>query len=268
MRQPAPAADSAGDVWLHRRLGEREVVGAEANAPVGAEDRAHHVQQRALEVGEGQPLVDREALELVEDRIVRGVDRVAPVAAPERDHVDRRRPSPPARGSATARSPCAAHACRRRRTTLGATEPGATGRTRACRSCTPRSRPRGRRGSRSRGRGTCPRSMRRVWVIGCRWPSGSSSPGSVTSAVSASRRSKASRSSRALRRPAPPRGHGAAGSAPGRSRRRAPGAEPAAARRAGRGSGRSRRRARRRSRRPRRLRAPRSHTPSSPRRRL
>ena len=36
------------------------------------------------------PAVDGEALELVEDRVVRRVDRVAPVAAPDRDHVDRR----------------------------------------------------------------------------------------------------------------------------------------------------------------------------------
>ena len=36
------------------------------------------------------PLVDGEALELVEDREVRRVDRVAPVDAADRDHVDRR----------------------------------------------------------------------------------------------------------------------------------------------------------------------------------
>ena len=36
------------------------------------------------------PAVDREPFELVEDREVRRVDRVAPVDAAERDHVDRR----------------------------------------------------------------------------------------------------------------------------------------------------------------------------------
>ena len=30
------------------------------------------------------------ALELVEDRVMRGIDRVAPVRPPDRDHVDRR----------------------------------------------------------------------------------------------------------------------------------------------------------------------------------
>src|SRR5205823_1356560 len=40
--------------------------------------------------GEGEAAVDGESLELVEDRIVRRVDRVAAVAAAERDHVDRR----------------------------------------------------------------------------------------------------------------------------------------------------------------------------------
>ena len=84
------AADPAGDVGLDRGLGEREVVRAETDAPVRPVERAHHVQERPLEVGERQPAVDGEALELVEDRVVRRVDRVAPVAAPDRDHVDRR----------------------------------------------------------------------------------------------------------------------------------------------------------------------------------
>ena len=63
---------------------------AEADAPVGPEDRAHHVQQRPLEIREREAAIDGEPFELVEDRIVRRVDRVAAVAAPERDHVDRR----------------------------------------------------------------------------------------------------------------------------------------------------------------------------------
>src|SRR3954462_4051311 len=84
------AADPARDVRLHRWLGEREVVRAEANAPVGPEDRPHHVQQRPLQVGERDVPVDGEALELVEDRVVRRVDVVAAVSAPDRDHVDRR----------------------------------------------------------------------------------------------------------------------------------------------------------------------------------
>ena len=67
------AADPARDVRLDRRLGEREVVRAEADAPLGPVERAHHVQQRALEVGEREAAVDGEALELVEDRVARRV---------------------------------------------------------------------------------------------------------------------------------------------------------------------------------------------------
>src|SRR4029453_19585239 len=63
---------------------------AEADAAVGPEDRPHYIQQRALQVGEREAAVDGKTLELVEDRVVRRVDRVAAVAAAERDHVDRR----------------------------------------------------------------------------------------------------------------------------------------------------------------------------------
>ena len=45
------------------------------------EERAEEVLERALQVGQGEAFVDGEALDLVEDRVVRGVDRVAPVAA-------------------------------------------------------------------------------------------------------------------------------------------------------------------------------------------
>src|SRR5262245_38333387 len=76
------AADATGDVRLDRRLGEREVVRAETDAAIRPVERAHHVEERSLEVGERQPAVDGEALELVEDRVVRRVDVVAPVAGP------------------------------------------------------------------------------------------------------------------------------------------------------------------------------------------
>ena len=46
---------------------------AQADLAVVAEDRAREGQQRALEVGERDVLVDREALDLVELRRVRGV---------------------------------------------------------------------------------------------------------------------------------------------------------------------------------------------------
>src|SRR5262249_55614108 len=59
-----PVADPARDVRLHRRFGEREIVRSETDTPVGTEDRPHRVQEGALEVGERQPAVDGEALEL------------------------------------------------------------------------------------------------------------------------------------------------------------------------------------------------------------
>ena len=52
--------------------------------------RPHHVQQRSAQVGERQAVVDGEPFELVEDREVGRVDRVPPVHAADRDHVDRR----------------------------------------------------------------------------------------------------------------------------------------------------------------------------------
>ena len=75
---------------LDARLGEREEVRAQADLAVVAEDRARERQQRALEVGERDVLVDREALDLVELRRVRGVV-VAPVGAAGDDDVERRR---------------------------------------------------------------------------------------------------------------------------------------------------------------------------------
>ena len=77
-------------VALDARLGEREEVRAQAHVAVVAEDRAGERQQRALEVGERDVLVDREALDLVELRRVRGVV-VAPVGAAGDDDVQRRR---------------------------------------------------------------------------------------------------------------------------------------------------------------------------------
>src|SRR5215212_2415373 len=83
-------ADPARYVRLDGRLREREVVRSEPDRAVLAEERAHDVQQRPLEVGEGDAAIDRKPFELVEDRVVRRVDRVSAVAAADRDHVDRR----------------------------------------------------------------------------------------------------------------------------------------------------------------------------------
>jgi hypothetical protein len=65
-------------------------VRAQAHVAVVAEDRAGERQQRALEVGERDVLVDGEALDLVELRRVRGVV-VAPVGAAGTTDVQRRR---------------------------------------------------------------------------------------------------------------------------------------------------------------------------------
>ena len=85
----SPALE-ARDVDLDARLGEREEVRAQAHVALVAEDRAREREQRALEVGERDVLVDREALDLVELRRVRRV-AVRPVDAPGDDDRDRRR---------------------------------------------------------------------------------------------------------------------------------------------------------------------------------
>ena len=65
-------------------------MGREAHVALLAEEGAHQVGERALQVGERDAPVDREALDLVEDRRVSGVRGVAPVDAAGRDHVDGR----------------------------------------------------------------------------------------------------------------------------------------------------------------------------------
>jgi hypothetical protein len=64
-------------------------VRAEADPPIRPEEVTHDVQERAFEVGKRDFLVDREAFELVEDRIAGRGDRVAAVDTPNGDHVDR-----------------------------------------------------------------------------------------------------------------------------------------------------------------------------------
>ena len=63
---------------------------AQAHVALVAEDGARELQQRPLEVGERDVLVDGEPLDLVELGRVRGVG-VGPVDAPGIDHVQRRR---------------------------------------------------------------------------------------------------------------------------------------------------------------------------------
>ncbi len=63
---------------------------AEAHLALRAEEGAHQVQERPLEIGHRDAAVDREPLDLVEDRYVGRVGCLATVDAPERDDVDGR----------------------------------------------------------------------------------------------------------------------------------------------------------------------------------
>src|SRR5438094_7771324 len=83
-------AEEARDRELHRRLGEREEVRREAHLLILAEEGSAEMEQRPLQVAERDSLGDGEAFDLVEDREVLRLDRVAPIDAAERDHVDGR----------------------------------------------------------------------------------------------------------------------------------------------------------------------------------
>ena len=61
---------------------------AEAGLAIRAEDLLAHVVKRALQVAEGDALVDNQALNLVELRKVRGVSHIAAVHLARRDNVD------------------------------------------------------------------------------------------------------------------------------------------------------------------------------------
>src|SRR5439155_14255105 len=56
-------ADEAGDVGFDRWLGEREEARPDPNLSLLAEEAAQEELKRALQVGEGDPLVDGEALD-------------------------------------------------------------------------------------------------------------------------------------------------------------------------------------------------------------
>ncbi len=83
-------AGEAGDVELDARLGEGEEVRPHPRLAPLAEDRPQHLFQGPLEVGERDPLADREALDLMEHRAVGGVG-VAAVDLARHDQEDRRR---------------------------------------------------------------------------------------------------------------------------------------------------------------------------------
>ena len=91
-----------------RRLGEREVAGAEAHRQVGdAEEGAQEVDQAALQVAQRDVAVDHQPLALVEHRRVRGVV-VGAVGAAGRDDADRQVAASAWCGPAPARCGCAA----------------------------------------------------------------------------------------------------------------------------------------------------------------
>ena len=84
-----PLAVEARDVHLDAGLGEREVVGLQPRAPLGAEQRARGLLEGPGEVGQRDALPHREALDLREHRRVGGVG-VAAVDGAGDDDEDRR----------------------------------------------------------------------------------------------------------------------------------------------------------------------------------
>ena len=67
---PPAVAQVAGRVDLGRRLREGEVAGAQADAQARTEEPMHEVQQRPLELGEGDLAIDQKPLHLGEHRRV------------------------------------------------------------------------------------------------------------------------------------------------------------------------------------------------------
>ncbi len=77
------------DVELGRRLGEREVAGAQAAGEALTEEGLGEGLDRAGQVGEGDAAVDHQALDLVEDGEVGGIGGLVTEHPPRHDHVDR-----------------------------------------------------------------------------------------------------------------------------------------------------------------------------------
>src|ERR1700749_3721278 len=80
----------AGVVGLHARLCEREVGRAEARARLRAEEAAHELRERALQVAHVYAAVDEQPFDLEEHRVVCRVRRVAAEDPARRDDTQRR----------------------------------------------------------------------------------------------------------------------------------------------------------------------------------
>src|SRR5512133_1430855 len=80
-------AQKTRHVELGGRLREGEEARTHAHLALLAEEHPREVQQRPLQICERDRAVDGEPLDLVKRGRVRRIRRVAPVAAPERDHV-------------------------------------------------------------------------------------------------------------------------------------------------------------------------------------
>ena len=87
---PFAAADVARHVHLRRRLREREVGGAQADARVLAEHLLGKVHQCLLHIGEGDVLVDVQPFHLVEDAVCAGGDGLVAEHAARADDADGR----------------------------------------------------------------------------------------------------------------------------------------------------------------------------------
>ena len=83
-------ADVAAHVNLARRLGERKVGRTHPDLGVRPEHLTGEKKDRLLEVGERHVLVNVKALDLMEDAVRTGGDRLVPEHASRADHTDRK----------------------------------------------------------------------------------------------------------------------------------------------------------------------------------
>ena len=89
-RAALAAAEDAGDLHLGAGLGEGEERRTETRLHARAEQRFHGVVERALQIAERDVGIDRQTLDLVEHRRVRGVGRIVAVHLAGNDDAHRR----------------------------------------------------------------------------------------------------------------------------------------------------------------------------------